>query len=310
VSATLRFPSLLFAAGVERVRRLPGAGRLGPLMQWLPRVLLVVAVVLGVLWAGQVSPQRMRLADLAAGKLGQFQSWIIVSGDLADMQGSTDFLHLYRLTDPAAPNAYLVVRSRPELPLGPTTVSGHIVGGREGVPPGYAWSAPLDADSTLAGELPPPWTAILLGGAAVLIIRGRRSRYPMFVGEKPTDPFPATSALRVNVRSESGRRGGAARSATLSFASDVPGAADLSVAGARPEPVRLHSAFTSVDVGVLHRLGASEPALRVRSEDDDLTLAFASRRERDSAFAALGAEAQRQRAARRVGRASSSGASG
>lgn len=306
MSAILRFPALLFAAGVERLRRLPGARRLGPLMRWLPRVFLVVAVVLGVLWAGQVSPQRISLADLAAGKLGSLQSWIIVTGDLAEEPGSTDFLHLYRLTDPDAPNAYLLVRSRPVLPLGRTTVSGHIVGGREPVPAGYAWSAPLDADAHLAGELPPPWTAIALGAVAILIFLGRRSRYPMFASEMPTDAFPATSALRVVARSESGGLGRAAVPATLSFTSAEPGAADLAIPGARPLPVRLHSAFTTVDVGVLHRLGASEPALRVRSENDDLTLAFGSRRERDSAFAALGAEAQRQRAARPAGRASPS----
>ena len=279
-------------------------------MQWLPRLLLLVAVVLGVLWAGQVSPQRMSLADLAAGKLGSLQSWIIVSGDLAAEPGSTDYLHLYRLTDPDAPNAYLIVRSRPMQQLGRTTVSGHIVGGREPVPAGYDWSAPLDADAHLAGELPPPWTAIALGAVAILIFLARRSRYPMFASEPPTDAFPATSALRVVARSESGRLGHAAVPATLSFNSAEPGAADLAISGARAVPVRLHSAFTTVDVGVLHRLGASEPALRVRSETDDLTLAFGSRRERDSAFAALGAEAQRQRGARAVGSASPSRTSG
>ena len=310
MSAILRFPGLVFAAAVEQLRGLPGARRLGPIMRWLPRILLVAALILGAAWAGEVSPQRMSLADLAAGKLGQFQSWIIVTGDLADAQGSTDFLHLYRLTDPDAPNAYLVVRSRPVLPLGRTTVSGHIVGGREGVPPGYAWSAPLDADPTLAGELPPPWTAIALGALGILIILGRRSRYPTFSSEKPTEAFPATSALRVNARSESGALGRAAVSGTLSFTSAEPGAADLSLAGARTRPVRLHSAFTNVDVGVLYRLRGSDPALRVRTDNDDLTLAFASRRERDSAFAALGAEAQRQRDRRGVGSASSSRVSG
>ena len=98
--------------------------------------------------------------------------------------------------------------------------------------------------------------------------------------------------------------------ATLSFASAEPGAADLSIAGARPMPVRLHSAFTNVDVGVLSRLRGADPALRVRSDNDDLTLTFASRRERDSAFAALGAEAQAQRTTRGVGSATSSRASG
>ena len=278
-------------------------------MRWLPRILLVVAVVLGALWAGQVSPERMTLADLASGKLGSMQSWIIVTGDLADEPGSTDFLHLYRLTDPDAPNAYLIVRSRPILPLGRTTVSGQIVGGREGVPPGYPWSAPLDADPKLAAELPPPLISLALGGIAVLILLARRTRYPVFVGERPTDAFPATSALRVNVRSESGGRRRGVAPATLSFTGAEPGAANLSISGARPVPVRLHSAFTNVDVGVLHRVRGSEPALRLRSENDDLSLSFASRLERDSAFAALGAEAQRARAARGV-RASSSRASG
>lgn len=279
-------------------------------MRWLPRVFLVVAIVLATLWAGQVSPQRISLADLASGKLGSLQSWIIVTGDLAEEPGSTDFLHLYRLTDPDAPNAYLIVRSRPVLPLGRTTVSGHILGGREPVPAGYAWSAPVDADAHLAGELPPPWTAIALGAAGILIFFARRTRYPMFASDVPTDAFPATSALRVTARSESGGLGHAAVPATLSFTSAEPGAADLALTGARRVPVRLHSAFTAVDVGVLHRLGASEPALRVRSEDDDLTLAFGSRRERDSAFAALGADAQRHRTARAVGSASPSRTSG
>ena len=310
MSAILRFPELVFAAVVEELRRLPGARRLEPVVRWLPRLFLVLAVLLLALWAVEVSPQRISLADLSAGKLGQFQSWIIVTGDLADAPGSTGSLHVYRLTDPVAPNAYLVVRSPVAQSLGRTTVSGHIEGGREPVPPGYAWSARLNADRALAAELPPPWVAMALGAIALLIAVARRTRYPLFAGERPTGDFPATSALRVTVRSETGELGRSARPATLSFAGGEPGAADLAIAGARSVPVRLHSAFTYVDVGVSYRLGVSEPALRVWSEGDDLTLAFASRRERDSAFAALGAEAQRQREPRSLGRASSSRVSG
>lgn len=310
MSAILRFPVLLFSAAVERLRQLPGARRLGPLVRWLPRVLLLLAVVLGGLWALEVSPQRISLADLVAGKLSSLQSWIIVSGDLADEPGSTDELRLYRLTDPAAPNAYLVVRSRVAQPLGPATVSGRIEGGREPVPPGYAWSARLNADRTLANELPPPSIAMVLFGVAILILLARRSRYPMFASQAPTEAMPATSALRVIVRSESGQIGRAGVPGTLSFTSPEPGAADLAITGARRVPVRLHSAFTAVDVGVLYRLSGSEPALRVRTDRDDLTLAFGSPRERDSAFAALGPEAQRQRGASGLGRATSRRASG
>ena len=310
MSAILRFPVLVFAAGVDQLRHLPGARRLGPLVKWSARLMLLGAFVLTLLWAGEASPQRMSLADLAAGKLGSLQSWIIVTGDLAEEPGSTDFQHLYRLTDPAAPNAYLIVRSRPVLPLGRTTVSGRIVGGREAVPAGYAWSAPLDADATLANELPPPRTAIALGAAAILIMVARRTRYPMFSAQAPGQATPATSALRVTVRRETGDRARAAVPGTLSFSGADPGAADLSISGERRLPVRLHSAFTAVDVGVVHRLTGSEPALRVRSDNDDLTLSFGSARERDSGFAALGAEAQGQRAARAVGNARPSRTSG
>jgi hypothetical protein len=295
VSAVLRFPTLLFAAGVDQLRGVPGASVFGPLTKWLARLLLLAALVLTALWAAEASPQRISLADLTAGKLGSLQTWIIVSGDLALDPTSTDTEHVYRLTDPAAPNAYLVVRSPSAQSLGRTTVSGHIEGGRDGVPPGYAWSARLNADPVLANELPPPWTAIVLAALGVLVILARRSRYPLFRGETPSDALPATSALRVNVRSESGEFARASMPATLSFTSSEPGTADLSVSGARRVPVRLHSAFTTVDVGLATRLSGSDPALRVRSADDDLILAFASRRERDAAFAALGAEGQLRR---------------
>jgi hypothetical protein len=310
VSEILRLPVLLFAAGVEQLRHLPGARRLAPVLRWAPRLLLLVAFVLGLLWAMEVSPQRISLAELAAGKLSSLQSWIIVSGNLADEPGSSGFLHLYRLTDDAAPNAYLIVRSRVVHALGPATISGRVHGGREPVPEGYAWSAPLDADPVLAAELPPPWIALTLGAVGLLLLLARRTRYPGFSSLAPGDAMPATSAVRVMVRSESGKLGRGTVPGTLSFISADPGAADLAIAGARPVPVRLHSAFTNVDVGVQRRLSGSQPALRVRSDSDDLTLAFASPRERDSAFAALGVEAQRQRAARRFGPASSSRASG
>jgi hypothetical protein len=279
-------------------------------VKWVARLMLLTALVLTVAWAGEASPQRISLADLAAGKLGSLQSWIIVSGELSETTGSTDFLHLYRLTDPAAPNAYLIVRSRPIQSLGWTTVSGRIVGGREGVPPGYAWTAPLDADAHLANELPPPWTAIVLGGIALLVMLARRTRYPMFAGQTPGEVAPATSGLRVTVRGESGDRARAVVPGTLSFTGAEPGTADLAISGERRVPVRLHSAFTAIDVGVAYRVTGSEPALRVRSDDDELTLSFASERERDAAFAALGAEAQAERAARSAGRPSPSRTAG
>jgi len=185
VSAILRFPWLLFGAGVERLRGLPVARRLGPSIRWLPRILLLASVVVVARWAVEVSPERISLPDLVAGKLAPSQSWIIVTGDLSDEPGSTDLVHMYRLTDPAAPNANLFVESPVVHSLGRTTISGHTSGGHFGVPAGFAWSAQLDADAALAEELPPPWPAAVLGGLALLIFLGRRSRYPMFSVEPP-----------------------------------------------------------------------------------------------------------------------------
>ena len=310
MKAALRFPWLLFAAGVERLRLLPGANRLGLFMRWLPRVLVGAAFVLVAAWAVAVSPERISLADLAAGNLARSQSWIIVAGDLAEEPDSTDLIHVYRLTDPAAPNASLFVRSPVVQSLGRTVVSGHLEGGHGGVPAGFAWSAQLDADDSLAEELPPPMPAVVLLGLGVLIMLAHRSRYPMFSSATPGESDTATSASLVTVTSDSGALGGAAIPAKLSFASTEPGVAELTIGDGRRMPVRLHSAFSTVDVGVLYRLGGSVPALRVRSANDDLTLAFASTSERDSAFAALSAEARRILEARGLGGASSPQASG
>jgi hypothetical protein len=298
VSAILRYPALLFAFGVAQLRRLPGARLLSPLTRWLPILLFLGALVVLFLWGSEASPQRMRLADLVAGRLSPMQSWIIVTGDLAALPTSRTDIHLYRLTDPDAPNASLEVRSHVVQPLGRTTVSGHILGGRDGVPVGSLWSAPLDADEVLATELPPPWTSIALVGLGLLVIAARRSRYPMFVSERPSAIPAWVGAARVPVPDESAPLGSAPVAGGLAFTSDEPGAADLSMAGSRPIPVRLHSVFTTVDVGVLYRVTGSNPGLRVRSRLDDFTLLFASRRERDAAFHALSAEAERQRRSR------------
>ena len=167
------------------------------------------------------------------------------------------------------------------------------------MPAGYQWSARLNADDELAGELPPPLAAFLLLGAGLLIVAGRRTSYPLFVAEEPTEVEPATGMLRVTAR---GDIDGVERESagTLDFDTRTGGTADLRIRGGRPIPVRLHSAFTSVDVGRLRSLTASRPALRMRAAHDDLTLVFASVRERDATFATLAAGAMARVPGRRT----------
>lgn len=290
-SDLLRFPLLLFGYVVSHLRRIPGARFVAPFLPWVARGMLVAAGVLLLLWGFEASPQRLTLAQLTQGELGRYQTWIIVSGDLALEPGSTSTTQrIYRLTDPNAPNAFLSVRSSIERPLGPTTLSGHIEGGRDGVPPGYAWSARLTADPVLAQELPPPMTSFVLIAAAVMIIAARRSRYPRFLHQRPAELRPGFGRLRVTVRADDDLLDHAALDGTLDLGSVEAGAAGLQIAGRRPIPVRLHSAFSTIDVGRLLTIRGSTPALRLRSAQDDLSLAFASASERDTAFATLSVE--------------------
>ena len=293
----LRIPLLVFAFAIDRVRRLPGARLAAPIVRWLAPAMLLGATVLLLLWMAEASPQRISLAELADGKLGTMQSWIIVSGNLADEPGGTGPANVYRLTDATAPNAYLVVRSPNPLGLGPTTVSGHIEGGRDGVPAGYAWSARLNADPLLAGELPPPMAAFALMFGGLALILARRTRYPLFISEAPRPSSPARGSMQVLVRADGDALGGRVVPASLVFDDAASATAELRLSGRPPVPVRLHSAFTSIDVGRLRSLSSSEPVLRVRSAADDLTLGFAADRDRDAAFATLAIEADRLRPA-------------
>jgi len=260
----LRLPLLAFGYVVARIRRVPGARFVAPFVPWLVRGAFLAAFVLLLLWMAEASPQRMSLADLAAGKLSPMQSWVIVSGELQEERGSVPGAYRYRLIDPATPNAYLDVRSAVEWPLGSTTLSGMILGGRDGVPGGYVWSAPFQADPVLADELPPPAIAFVLIGFGILVLAGRRTSYPMFVAETPAEVPPGWGLVNVIVHPEAATSSPRAQPATLDRDTGV-GTGELRVQGSGPVPVRLHSAFTSVDVGELRGLRSSEPALRVRA---------------------------------------------
>jgi hypothetical protein len=292
VIGALRIPYLLFAFAVQRLRRLPGASRIAPLLPWLVRGLVIGAVVVVLLWMAEASPQRISLRQLAAGDLSHMQSWVIVEGELREDDGSRPGAYRYILADPATPNARLDVRSDTPWPTGRTTVSGKVAGGRDGVPEGYEWSAILRADPHLASELPPPWTAAAMLGLALLILLARRARYPAFVTEPPGEAAPANGSLRVVAHADGRAAGRADRTGILDLSSGTA-LAQLRVIGERPIDVRLHSAFTSIDVGVRSGLGFAEPGLRVRAADDDVILGFETRRERDAAFASLSAGVER-----------------
>jgi hypothetical protein len=286
----VRWPLVAFAWAVERLRRLPGAdlgSRLTPLAIGL---LLIASLVALVAWGIEPSPQRITLAELAAGQLPRLQSWIIVSGELAELEDRDPDTHLYRLTEPGTENAHLVVRSSVELPVGPATVSGFIEGGRLPVPEGYEWSARLAADRELAHEQPPPWLAAIPLLGVVLILAARRSAYPVFFPESPRRPDLHRTRLRVGLRRESQDAHGPAADATLEMPAYAGEPLMLRFGATDAGPIRLHSAHTGVAVGTLQWLDRGEPALRVRAPAEDLTLTFVSREERDAAHGALSDE--------------------
>lgn len=287
----LRLSYVAFSYAIDRLRRLPIAGFAAPVVPWVIRALFVAALALLVLWMFETSPERISIAELAQGTLGPRQTWIIVSGELRDELESTSSGYLYRLTDAAAPNAELDVHSPIRLPLGLTTVSGRIESGRGPQQPGYHWSARLEADPVLAIEQPPPRVPFLLAAMGLLIVLAARTTYPCFFAETPGPATPGLGPISVVAHRVKGASGVRDVEGALHLKAGVA-TADLRLSGLDPVQVRLHSAFTNLDVGVLRGLSSSEPALRVLAAGDKLAIGFRSRQDRDAAFAALYAGAQ------------------
>jgi len=275
--------SLAFA--LEPLRRLTGAPRGAGLQRWIAPALLLVAAILVLRWGAEASPERVSLADLAAGKLSPTQTWIVLSGDLSEAPADPTGDLVYDLTDRSAPQASLFVRSDRPLPLGPTTISGQLTGWQL-QPDGVSWWGQLNADDRLALESPPPWAALGLALAAVLVLVAGRTNYPVYFSETPTDRPGTVGSVPVTVKSLAGRPLDASLTAVLEHESgDTP--ASLVVEGMGRFTLAFHSPTTGIDVGELRELGRSTPVLRLRAVALDATIAFATREDRDAAFAAL-----------------------
>ena len=295
VSRVLTWPVVVVAFVVDRLRRLPGARSASRARPWILGGMIVAAVLLLLAWGVEASPVRMSMRDLTAGQLPAMQSWIIVSGQLADDPASQPGEHRYLLTDPGVPRATLYVISPHALPLGPATISGRILGGREVVPEGSLWSAILTADDQLANEILPPPVAFGLLVAVVVIAAAGRTRYPMFVGERPATAPRIVGPVRIGVRRD-------AETSSSDAATAVPGTLRLDPGSATPitlridgrdeTPLRVHSARTGLETGELRGVRWFAPALRLRMPLEDLTLTFASRGARDATYAILVADAE------------------
>lgn len=282
----IRKPILAVLFLVDRVRHVPGSGRLAPLVPWLVGVLLAGSAVLVAAYMSEHSPQRVSLADLRSHNLPATQHWFIVSGDLEEEQ-ALEGAYRYTLTDAPAPDSYLIVNSTVPWPVGRSTVSGRIDGFVPPLPPGEPWYAAMQADTELAIERPPPWTAMLLALAALAILAARRAPYPMFVPRQPGRTARATGRRKVVVHPDAERPGDGITQGVLDL--DVPpgSAPDLTIDNRRTVPVRVHSRLTSLRVGELLSLSAREPAIRVLSASGDMYLGFRSAKERDAVAAML-----------------------
>jgi len=279
----LRFPLVVFAFVVDKLRGIPGA-------KWVERhaplvvsALLLAALVALSVWMAQRSPQRITIAELAAGKLSRMQSWIIVSGNLR-AEPVTTAQRRYTLTDPAVPNALLTVNSPVELAVGHATVSGTLIGGGSGAREDFGWVGQLRADPVLAREPDPPWVAIGLASAALFIAVAGRTSYPLFFRQGLSAREPESMRVPVGVRREWPPSVGHVVPGTLVSQPGAP--VELRVAH-DTQQLRLHSAHSSVEVGELRTLFVSEPALVLRPSTGDLTITFAAAADRDAAFAAL-----------------------
>jgi hypothetical protein len=125
---------------------------------------------------------------------------------------------------------------------------------------------------------------------ATFVGLGSRTTYPTFVREAAGPGAAGSASVRVGVRREWPPLTSEQVAGSLEIAPDVP--VVLNVPGRAPQMLRLHSARSSAEVGDLRRIGETVPALLVRSSGE-VTLTFASDHDRDTALAALVADAQR-----------------
>jgi hypothetical protein len=285
VKAVARAVIVLLSFLLEPIRRLaspPGGGRW---QGWIAPALLLAAAVLFLRWGAEPSPERISLADLAAGKLSQTQTWIVVSGNLTEAPADALSDHVYNLADPLVPQAHMLVRSDRSWPLGAATISGQLNGGQL-QPDGVTWLGQMQADDKFTPEAPPPFAAMALGLAGILVLVARRATYPVYFSERPARTEERLGPLPVTVTSLSDRSIDVSLPATLeSGAGGAP--ARLSIAGMDPFPLVFHSSTTGIDVGGLYAVERSVPVLRVRTPAVNATVAFASRADRDGAFVAL-----------------------
>jgi hypothetical protein len=286
--ATLRLPLLVFAAIAARLRRLPGGAAVARRASWVAAGLLVLAFLAFVVWGLERAPQRVAMADLAAGALSPMQSWIIVSGDLV-AQESRISTYGYLMTDAAVANASMTIFSDVELPLGPATVSGMFLGPREPVPPGHRWIGQMRADAIQVTYRSPPWVAIALGITALTVAAASRVPYPMFFARSPRNAAPRAMEVPVAVRR--GQLTQAQVPVQCRLRVDPGASVTLHPADGPAQQLRLHSAHTGYDVGELQYLSSAAPAMQVRQSTDELTITFATSADRDATAAALVADA-------------------
>jgi hypothetical protein len=283
----LRIPLVVFAYGVDLLRRLPGSDRVRRWMPGLTRALFLAALGFLLVWASTKTPQRISLSDIEAGKLSQMQSWIIVTGDLREERSFVPEWRFYRITDPSAPGPSLIVRSTVPLRVGPTTISGHLDGGQGSVDVIKPWVGSLRADMAIAHEIPPPWGAVALALAGLLLGVARATTYPMFFRDSPR-----SGSVRAATVSVALRRGARSPRWPITPAKIVLGSVErpdveLVAEGAAPVSLRVHSEFTGAAAGELRTLTWSQPAILLRQAAEDVTLGFASTRDRDAVWAAL-----------------------
>jgi hypothetical protein len=271
----------------EQLRRLPGARRVQRFAPLVVATLLITALIAGGVWGAQKSPQRISLAELAVGALAPMQSWIIVSGDVATVQ-SVAGSHRYVLTDPEVPGARLYIASDVELPVGPSTVSGKLIGGDARAPQGYDWTGHLNADPVLAHEQEPPWISIGLIALAVLVGLLALTSYPVFFRDDPARRPVSQRALHVGVRSGWSPKADSVR-ATLTI--DPGKRVRLDLPGGQSRELLLHSAKSSIEVGRFQRVNGSEPVLLLVASGGDVALSFEGDKDRDLAYNALAAAA-------------------
>jgi hypothetical protein len=309
-----RFLALLGFATAQINARLRGPlARLGVHVGgvWLMVVLLlIVAAVPTYLEASKVSPQGVSIDQITQRSLSALTSWVRLEGRVVTLSDNRSSQAQYGVTSVLIRDGKAIMLSSSQPVENRNDITGQAANApgagdriRSLAPPGLLDGIDVSPNGlVLVDDVPPPpsttpWWLVYadLAIAAGLVV-GSAVGYPVFgaIGRRRRPPLASGEQVPVGVAAELRRSG---RTATLPLGAASVGRGETAATlllkipdsiDAPAHDVSIHrDMWTSARAGSQHTVGASAPALEVRSFALHGVVTFASADDRDRAAAVL-----------------------